>query len=407
MKPFNIKNIDRSTLRLGIHIFLLLAAVILFEKVIGNVPAIGGGVKEIFLYLVRLGSPFFLGFAFAYLMNPLMKFMENQAFQWIPFAAKHKRLTRSFCIIINYIIVIGGLIWITIYLVPEVKTSTMAFVNQVPTYSAQLNKTINDLFMQADFIDGEDINQILNSFLIPLEELSKDIPKLLGDVVSNLYTLGMKAVELIMALFISFYMLFDKEAFVKQSRKMVYALTSEERANHLFYNGSRINHIFQDFIVGKALDSAIIGVLAFIGFTLIRAPFPLILSLIIGVTNMIPYFGPIIGAIPAVFITLLISPVTAIWVGLFILLLQQFDGNFLGPKILGDSLDVSPVLIILAVVLGGATLGPLGMFIGVPILATVKMFAGEYIEKQYQQKYQASDPLDLLTPEQTPDDKTP
>jgi len=156
-----------------------------------------------------------------------------------------------------------------------------------------------------------------------------------------------------------------------------------------------VNKIFQNFIVGKAVDSLIIGILAFIGFTLLNAPFPLILSLIVGVTNMIPYFGPFIGAIPAGVMTFLVSPTLAVWVLLFILALQQFDGNFLGPKILGNSLDISPIWIILAVVLGGALMGPVGMFIGVPILATMKMFLTESINRKYEKKYAQADPLSL------------
>ena len=125
----------------------------------------------------------------------------------------------------------------------------------------------------------------------------------------------------------------------------------------------------------------------------------LVLSLIIGVTNMIPYFGPFLGGIPSVIITLLISPIDAIWVGLFILALQQFDGNFLGPKILGNSLDVSPLWIILAVIVGGALMGPLGMFIGVPIFATVKMFCQEFIDWKYRKKYQDQDPMEETSEE--------
>ena len=196
-----------------------------------------------------------------------------------------------------------------------------------------------------------------------------------------------------MAIFIAFYMLFDKERFGRKMHTGVYAFASEEKAERVFLNANRIHHIFQDFIVGKAIDSLIIGILAFIGLTFIQAPFPLILALIIGVTNMIPYFGPFIGAIPAIFITLLINPPLAIAVGIFILILQQFDGNILGPKILGDSLDLSPLWIILAVVVGGATMGPVGMFIGVPIFATIKTFGGEYILRKYEEKYPGEKPL--------------
>ena len=126
-----------------------------------------------------------------------------------------------------------------------------------------------------------------------------------------------------------------------------------------------------------------------------KAPFPLILALIIGVTNMIPYFGPFIGAIPALLITVLISPRLVILVGIFILVLQQFDGNILGPKILGNSVDLSPLWIILAVMVGGAVMGPIGMFIGVPIFATLKVFGGEFIDQLYWKKYSSENPLSL------------
>ena len=203
-----------------------------------------------------------------------------------------------------------------------------------------------------------------------------------------------------MAIFIAFYMLYDKERFAKKAEKTVFAISEEEKAARFLQNAERIHHIFNDFIVGKAIDSLIIGILALIGMNIIKAPYPLILALVIGVTNMIPYFGPFIGAIPAILITLLIDPPRAIAVGIFILILQQFDGNILGPKILGDSVDLSPLWIILAVMIGGAVMGPLGMFIGVPIFATVKVFGGEYINRLYWKKYPSSNPLNLSRKEE-------
>jgi predicted PurR-regulated permease PerM len=208
-----------------------------------------------------------------------------------------------------------------------------------------------------------------------------------------------------MAIFIAFYMLYDKERFARKMEKGVYALSSKEKATRFLNNTERVHHIFNDFIVGKAVDSLIIGIIAFVVLTIMKAPFPLILALIIGVTNMIPYFGPFIGAIPAILITLLIDPPLAIAVSIFILILQQFDGNILGPKILGESVDLSPLWIILAVVIGGALMGPLGMFIGVPIFATVKVFGGEYIDRLYRKKYPSDDPMNLTRSKEDREEK--
>lgn len=400
MKKINFKNLDKSYLKISLYLFAVAAAIILFEKIIGHLPNLGNVIHTCLITTLRLGSPFFLGFAIAYVMNPFMKFFERLFLKFIPKAQTHKKVTRIFCILINYIIIIGGIFWIFIYLVPELKGSVVSFVSQLSTYSAQLNESTTDLFDRIHFINAEDVNNILNKLLAPIMGAFQNVPALITNILTNLYSVGKITVDIIMAIFISFYMLYDKENFRNHALKIVYAISSRKSAEHLFYNAQRINRIFQNFIVGKAVDSLIIGILAFIGFSLLNAPFPLILSLIVGVTNMIPYFGPFIGAIPAIIISLLVNPTTAIWVALFILALQQFDGNFLGPKILGNSLDISPIWIILAVVLGGALMGPIGMFIGVPVLATIKMFLTEYINHKYQDKYAEDDPLALERHEQ-------
>ncbi len=395
MKKFDIKNLDKSYLKICLYIFVLATAVILFEKIIGHLPNLGNVFHRAVNTILRLGAPFFIGFAIAYIMNPFMKFFEDFFMKHSAKARAHHKLTRIFCILINYIFIIGSISWISIYLIPELKTSVVSFVSQLSTYSTQLNTSTTEFFDRIHFINSADVTNIINKLLAPIMSAFENVPALITNILTNLYSVGKITVDIIMAIFIAFYMLYDKENFRKQTHKMVYALSSRKTAEKLFYNAQRINRIFQNFIVGKAIDSLIIGILAFIGFRLLNAPYPLILSLIVGVTNMIPYFGPFIGAIPAAIMTFLVSPTTAVWVLLFILALQQFDGNFLGPKILGNSLDISPIWIILAVILGGALLGPVGMFIGVPVLATLKMFLMEYINRKYEKKYAATDPLAL------------
>lgn len=390
---------DKLYIKLSICVFLVAIAIILFEKVIGHLPALGTSITSGFRYLTSLTSPFLLGFAIAYVMNPFMKFFERHFKKHIGYFRTHPKTTRILCILLNYFIIIGGSVWITIYLLPEITDSILALTTQIPTYSANMTERIQTLFDKISFIDSNDVNSIINRILQPMVTASQNVPALLETIIGNLFVFGRATLNAIMAIFIAFYMLYDKENFSRQIKKIIYALSTPRHARHFLYTSNRIHHIFQDFIVGKAVDSLIIGILAFMGMTIIKAPFPLILSLIIGVTNMIPYFGPFIGAIPAIIITLLINPITALWVGIFILILQQFDGNFLGPKILGNSLDLSPLWIILAVVIGGALLGPVGMFIGVPIFATVKTFSSEYINRQYWKKYPASNPLELVKEE--------
>lgn len=394
---------DKLLTKISIYVFLVAAALILFEKVISNLSGIGSNIATASSYLKALAAPFLMGFAIAYVMNPFMNFFDKMLKKSGKYFAQHEKTTRILAILINYTIIIGGTIWIVIYLVPEVKESIIAFATNITVYSETMNIRIQKIFDQITYIDSEDVNNVINRILTPIQNASENAPEVLETIAGNIYIFGRVTVQFIMAIFIAFYMLYDKERFSQKFRKGVYAFSTKEKAERFLININRVHHIFQDFIVGKAIDSLIIGILAFIGLTFMQAPFPLILSLILGVTNMIPYFGPFIGAIPAICITLLINPVLAIWVGIFILILQQFDGNFLGPKILSNSLDLSPLWIILAVLVGGGVMGPVGMFIGVPIFATIKTFGGEYINRRYEKKYPMNGPMDFSECSETKD----
>ena len=307
------------------------------------------------------------------------------------------KITRILSILINYVIIIGGTVWIVIYLVPEVRDSIITFATNVTAYSDAMNVRIQSFFDRIVYINSANVNNVINRLLAPVKDISQNAPELLETIAVNVYGFGRITIQFIMAIFIAFYMLLDKERFSLKAKKGIYTFFPEEKADVILRSAIRTHHIFQNFIVGKAVDSLIIGILAFIGLNLMKAPYPLILSLIIGVTNMIPYFGPFIGAIPAILITLLIDPPLAIAVGIFVLILQQFDGNYLGPKILGNSVDLNPLWIILAVLIGGAFMGPVGMFVGVPVFATIKTFASEYVNRKYTEKYPTDDPLSIQT----------
>lgn len=391
---------DKLLSKICIYAFILLAALILFEKVIGNLPNIGSSIAKATNYLNTLTAPFLMGFAIAYVMNPFLNFFEKVFKKSGAFFQNHVKITRILSILINYVIIIGGTVWIVIYLVPEVRDSIITFATNVTAYSDAMNVRIQNFFDRIVYINSADVNNVINRLLAPVKDISQNAPELLETIAVNVYGFGRITIQFIMAIFIAFYMLLDKERFSLKAKKGIYTFFPKEKADVILRSAIRTHHIFQNFIVGKAVDSLIIGILAFIGLNLMKAPYPLILSLIIGVTNMIPYFGPFIGAIPAILITLLIDPPLAIAVGIFVLILQQFDGNYLGPKILGNSVDLNPLWIILAVLIGGAFMGPVGMFVGVPVFATIKTFALEYVNRKYIEKYPTDDPLSIQTDSQ-------
>ena len=335
---------DKLLAKICIYAFILLAALILFEKVIGNLPNIGSSIAKATNYLNTLTAPFLMGFAIAYVMNPFLNFFEKIFKKSGAFFQNHVKITRILSILINYVIIIGGTVWIVIYLVPEVRDSIITFATNVTAYSDAMNVRIQNFFDRIVYINSADVNNVINRLLAPVKDISQNAPELLETIAVNVYGFGRITIQFIMAIFIAFYMLLDKERFSLKAKKGIYTFFPKEKADVILRSAIRTHHIFQNFIVGKAVDSLIIGILAFIGLNLMKAPYPLILSLIIGVTNMIPYFGPFIGAIPAILITLLIDPPLAIAVGIFVLILQQFDGNYLGPKILGNSVDLNPLL---------------------------------------------------------------
>ena len=177
--------------------------------------------------------------------------------------------------------------------------------------------------------------------------------------------------NLLIGLIISVYLMAGKEEFVTQSKMLVYALFDTERANTII-RGFRFTHkTFGGFINGKIIDSVIIGILCYIGTSLIGTPYKLLVSVIVGVTNVIPFFGPYLGAIPSAFIILMVNPMHCLYFLIFILILQQFDGNILGPKILGDSTGLSSFMVIVAILLFGGLMGIPGMIIGVPLWAVM------------------------------------
>ncbi len=224
-----------------------------------------------------------------------------------------------------------------------------------------------------------------------ITELINNIPEVFNKVISSTFGIASILLNFILGIVISIYILFDKENIAKFNKKILYAFSNETTGKNILKFFKDSNDTFEKFFVGKIIDSAIIGVIFFIGASIINPPFILLLSIIIGITNIIPFFGPFIGGIPVILITLITDvshPEKALWLLIFILALQQFDGNILGPKILGDSIGVKPLGIIFSIIIAGDIFGPAGMFFGVPVFAVIFNLFSNYISKRYNSKYE-------------------
>jgi predicted PurR-regulated permease PerM len=237
--------------------------------------------------------------------------------------------------------------------------------------------------IQSFLLSYEDI---LNQVLTAVRELLPDILNLsvrIGSGLVNFLVSGMVSV------IVSIYILTDKEKLFEQCRNLLYAVASRTAAGTTLRVCRLANGVFSSFISGKLLDSAIIGVICFVGMSLIDAtvmamPFALLISVIVGVTNIIPFFGPFIGAVPSAMILLMINPPSAFWFTVFIVILQQFDGNILGPKILGGLIGLPPLWVLAAIILGGGFFGFLGMVAGVPVTAVLYTLFREWLAARLQ-----------------------
>ena len=249
---------------------------------------------------------------------------------------------------------------------------------------------VNDLIVQ---YSGQ-LEELTSNKLIP--QLNDIVQSVSTKVFSSVLNILMMAWNFFIGLIIALYLLLSKELFAGQGKKIIYALFEEETANAAIRNVRFVHRTFGGFISGKLVDSLIIGMLCFIGMTLLNLPYPLLISLIIGVTNIIPFFGPFIGAIPSILLILLVNPMQALYFAIFVFALQQFDGNILGPKILGDKTGLSSFWVIFAITLFGGYWGFIGMAIGVPLFAVLYAAWKGFIARSLNKKGLSTDTCEYL-----------
>lgn len=331
---------------------------------------------------VSILSPFILGFFFAYLIYPLVKVIANGLDKIKK--GKGMKLKKIFSILITYIIIIGVLTIIIIYIFPQLRDSGKDIVNTIKngyqymvTHEEEINAQIPflDISNLIDYLKVHGPDRLMNysSDIVPY------VYQLSSSLVSSVY-------NILVGLVVSIYLVIDARGLMTKTKEIVYAVVPKGREKSTWNVILECNHIFNGFLFGKMIDSLIIGILCLIIMTILRLPYALLISVIVGITNMIPYFGPFIGAVPGVIIFFFISPKLSLIFIIMILALQQFDGLYLGPKILGDLTGIKPLWVIFGVTVGGALFGVMGMFLGVPTVAVFSYLFGLLIEKKIKKK---------------------
>ena len=350
---------------------ILLIAFILF-KLVNQVDVFLRG----FQFIRTLLSPFLWAFVIAYLLNPMMVSVE-----------KKLKVKRTWSILIVYLLVLGIIILGITIIAPRMIKNMGELLKDLPNYLDKTEIWATDQVEKLMVFDRYGIQDTIEQYLSEIiKQVNNYLSFLLTAALTELIIFTSGFFKFLVGLIMSIYLLFDKESFIRNSKRLIYAAFTENRAASIIKFGREVDDTFSRYLIGKLIDSTIIGFLCYIGLSFIKAPYPLLLSIIVGITNMIPYFGPFIGMIPSTIITLFYSPIKALWVLVFIFLLQQFDGLYLGPKILGEKVGLGPFWIISAILIGGGTFGVIGMLVAVPIVAVLKTMLEKYIEKKLKLK---------------------
>lgn len=366
---------------IAMYAFLVICGSILLYLGIARFTEIKSGIND----FIGTLQPFIIGTALAYLLNFILKFYEKNILSYKWFNNLNKTAKRALGIVFTYITAILITYLFIQFVLPQLIDSVVGLVNNIPQYVNDVSKYTNELIgnvnLQPEYIAliNEKLGEAINYIITTISNL---LPVIANFVISTTSSV----LNIIIGIIVSIYILIDKEKFIALSKKVTYALCSKERAKFVLNLANKSNMTFSKFIGGKILDSVIIGILTFIILTIFKMPYVLLISVIIGVTNIIPFFGPFIGGIPSAIIILFASPIQALWFIIIIIVIQQIDGNIIGPKILGDSIGISAFWILFSIMVAGEILGFVGMVIGVPLFAVIYSLFKDFINEKLKSK---------------------
>lgn len=337
------------------------------------------GFTSFWRNLIRILQPIIIGLVLAYLLNPIMRFQEQFYIKFLEARmknhAKAKKTARGVAIIGSLAFLVGIFVLLIAAIVPAVIASIQSMAATLPDEVNNLIAWVNE-FTKGDTEAAEVARQAIERASTAIQNFLEDdiltkVRAYLSSITSGVIY-GVKfLINVLVGIIISVYVMASKETFAGQAKKIIYALFKPVRANVIVETVRKSNDIFGGFISGKLLDSAIIGVLTYIVLAIMKMPDIVLVSVIIGVTNVIPFFGPFIGAIPSFIIIVLQDPVQGLYFLIFVVILQQVDGNIIGPKILGDSTGLSSFWVVFAILVFGGLWGFTGMLLGVPIMAVI------------------------------------
>lgn len=372
-------NLNNKYFRWGLTAFLVVVASILFYSLVFHGANIIAGLD----ILIDILMPVVWGFAIAYLLTPVLNFLEKKLLfplcKRLRFkeTRKQKSIVRGIGILLTAFLFVA-LIYLLLYmLLSQIVPSVQNIIINFDSYTKNFTRWLNQVM--------DDNPELGNSLIKLVDRFTDELETWLTDLVPNsaglIKTVSLSVInvfgflwDFIIGFVISIYVLASKEKFAAQAKKIAYAIFEQDTANITIRNFRFTHRTFIGFLSGKIIDSIIIGILCFIGTSIMHTPYSALVSVIIGVTNVIPFFGPYLGAIPSTILIFVVDPthpLNCVYFVIFILVLQQVDGNIIGPRILGNSTGLTGFWIIFAITLFGGLFGVVGMIVGVPIFAVI------------------------------------
>ncbi len=381
-------NWDKKYLHWGVTAFCVIACSILFYMALAYLPAIGGALGK----LMRILSPFIWGLVIAYLLNPLTRTLYQHVFLplTVRLSGKKKtgapRLAKGLAVLISIVAFLAVITALVYLIIPQLYASIETIVNNSSAYVDKISdwsqRMLTDYPDLRDFVTEkfEEINTNLFSWI--RDTILPRLGSFVTNVTAGVYYFVRGVYNLVIGIIVSVYLLGNMESVTARSKRLCYCIFGMEKAEKIGEAIRFTDRTFIGFINGKLLDSAIIGLICYIVCAILNMPYALLVSVIIGVTNIIPFFGPLIGAIPSAFIILLVDPVKCLIFIIFIIVLQQVDGNIIGPKILGSSIGINGFWVMFSIILGAGLFGFWGMLLGVPVFVVLYTGVTKLVEKR-------------------------
>ena len=372
----------------GLTALAVIVAGALFWIIFSNLRGFYGLILD-FLEII---SALLYGCLFAYLMNPVMKRVQGWMDQLLSkrniSERAAKRASKTVGIVVAVLVLLAAMYAIVALIVPNLIESLRQLLSaeQLQSYYDTASKWLENLIADTDFERW--LNQNVGSALeLVMEELKKiDITSILSGLTSSVYNVVLAVFNILLGIVAAVYILVFKDKLKAQSKKLTVAVFNADHANRLFELARRTDRIFGGYLIGKIIDAVIVGVITYIGMLIMGMPYAPLIATIVGVTNVIPFFGPLLGMIPSALLLLIDDPLNALYFVIFILILQQIDGNIIENRILGEKLGISDLWVLVAILIFGGVFGFAGMLLGVPIFAVLYMLISDGINKRLKKK---------------------